>query len=766
MINSHLSSGGEEPGVIEREFYRRRKLTRYFNRRKFLHDCIEEKVLPKSAPKQLQNEATPFSNAARTYLEDEGHKLSLKMYEIIDLKKNVNLTPNMQRILMTESKKQTENLQRKLMSPCQTSAWKDVGKAENVVNLSNKILTKNESEALSLGLKFDSGVDNKTYADYVLKNYRWTDSDMEKGFIQGVLACCTALSKEQPSALPRRYRTALNELGRNSDIVITRSDKGGGVVVMNKIDYNEKMMDLLNDTTTYEKKYNGYSATESENFNKNARNLLKKSPRGKRLLHLLEEHPRPPKMKGLPKTHKPAIPMRPITSGIGSAPHKLAKRLARPLSSTLGTISGAHLRNSTDLINKLKSVDYHNKKMASFDVKSLFTNVPVEGAMQAVTRALENVEDDELPVPKEEYIQLVSLCVRFGAFTFGDEEYVQHRGLAMGSPLSAVMACLFMETVEADSYSRIIGRGSTWLRYVDDVIVIIPNNTNIDNKLRMLNKVNKDIQFTVEEENNGKLPFLDTVVWRGDEGVKFSVYRKPTNKDDFIHYLSAHSDRTKSGVVIGFFLRAYRICSSGFIEEEIDYIKSAFRKLGYPEGYLIKLRNKAVKIVNKSKKEKENGNDVNERYLCIPNSDKASIITECLSKAGLKVATAGGIKIGDMCKDKQTKVTNENSVIYRIPCKGCDKVYIGETSRGLKKRISEHKNDVLKHNVSNSLVVHIDNYGHLPDWNAATEVKTGLEKNMRKAIEAAIIHTNNVNNHREGFHKWALPAAKLALNPG
>ncbi len=73
------------------------------------------------------------------------------------------------------------------------------------------------------------------------------------------------------------------------------------------------------------------------------------------------------------------------------------------------------------------------------------------------------------------------------------------------------------------------------------------------NKLKMLNSVNKDIQFTIEKENNNKLPFLDTVVWREAEGVKFSVYRKPTNKDDFIHYLSTHNERTKSGVVIDFF---------------------------------------------------------------------------------------------------------------------------------------------------------------------------------------------------------------------
>ncbi len=49
--------------------------------------------------------------------------------------------------------------------------------------------------------------------------------------------------------------------------------------------------------------------------------------------------------RGLPKLHAPGIPMRPITSGIGSATHRLAKVLAKPLSTPMGTISSAHLTN-------------------------------------------------------------------------------------------------------------------------------------------------------------------------------------------------------------------------------------------------------------------------------------------------------------------------------------------------------------------------------------------------------------------------------------
>ena len=259
--------------------------------------------------------------------------------------------------------------------------------------------------------------------------------------------------------------------------------------------------------------------------------------------------------------------MRPIISGIGSAPHKLAKVLAKPLSKALGTLSGAHLRNSAELIEHLKSIDMSNKELASFDVKSLFTNVPVEGALKAINEVINMIDERSLPLPKTQYLDLISLCMSFNAFSFNGKEYAQLNGLAMGSPLSPVAACFYMERMEDEKFIDIMGTGCTWLRYVDDVLVVVPKDVCLDEKLLRLNEVNPKIQFTVENENERKIPFLDTLLMRSGSGLKFLVYRKPTNKQDYVHFWSGHSERVKSGIVIGFFLRAFRICSEDFLEE-------------------------------------------------------------------------------------------------------------------------------------------------------------------------------------------------------
>ena len=122
---------------------------------------------------------------------------------------------------------------------------------------------------------------------------------------------------------------------------------------MDKSEYVSKMNQLLQDSDTYKKEDTRSIEKQSKKFNQEARKILKRSEKGKQLINLLEEAPIAPRMRGLPKVHKTNIPMRPITSGIGSAPHRLAKVLARPLSNSLGAISDAHLRNTDDLIEKI-----------------------------------------------------------------------------------------------------------------------------------------------------------------------------------------------------------------------------------------------------------------------------------------------------------------------------------------------------------------------------------------------------------------------------
>ena len=575
-----------EPYETRREYYLREKYERTKNQATFIDECIQEQVLPSSAPRQLQSDEHPFTKAARAYLEDGKNSL---INRTIMLKNRFErqLPHHLNERLRRNSEKHQKQLKEKLHRLCLNSTWKDAGNKKLISNLSSRILNETEKEALSLGLKFDTGKNNKSFLDFIIKNTKNEDSEIDKGFKQGLVTCLTALADSKRPSLPRRYLRALQDLSRDRSIVITPSDKGGGVVILDKSSYDLKMLDLLSDDSVYERVKAGTCRKASDRFNKEVRKILRRTDRGKRLLHLVEEKPRSPLMRGVPKTHKDGIPLRPITSGIGSAPHRLAKCLAKPLSAALGSISESHLKNSADLLDRIRDLDINERKMVSFDVKSLFTNVCVDGAIKALKRVLEGMSEEQIPLPKDDFTKLVKLCVDFGCFEFDGNEYRQRFGLAMGNPLSAVLAPLYMEVLEVDHFNAIVGPEVSWFRYCDDILAFVPDHMDLTRLTQQLNSVDKNIQFTLEEEKQNVLPFLDVLIHRCSSGLRFSVYRKPTNKDDLIHYFSDHSHRTKSGVVLGFYLRALRICSPEYLDDEMNHIVSVFYNLKFPLAMLI-----------------------------------------------------------------------------------------------------------------------------------------------------------------------------------
>ena len=78
----------------------------------------------------------------------------------------------------------------------------------------------------------------------------------------------------------------------------------------------------------------------------------------------------------------------------------------------------------------------------------------------------------------------------------------------------------------------------------------------------MLNSI-EPIQFTVERETDGKLPFLDTCVQRTTDGkLETVVYRKPTHTDKYLSFNSHHAKSHKKYVVTNLFQQAENLTSS------------------------------------------------------------------------------------------------------------------------------------------------------------------------------------------------------------
>ena len=133
-----------------------------------------------------------------------------------------------------------------------------------------------------------------------------------------------------------------------------------------------------------------------------------------------------------------------------------------------------------------------------------------------------------------------------------------------------------------------------------------------------------------------------------------------------------------------------------------------------------------------------------------------------LRSSGLVIVSDTGKKISELIKKKKVNEKNENSIVYKIPCSGCDRGYFGETYRGLTNRLREQRADVRYHRQTSALVQHIDEVGHLPKWERAEIMENNLYKQQRKVVEALYIENNENINQRTGDIKWTTTAAALA----
>ena len=177
--------------------------------------------------------------------------------------------------------------------------------------------------------------------------------------------------------LTRKEKETLRALSQDTSIVICKPDKGNGVVVLDKTDYIKKMGTILKDKTKFQPKKSNANLENLKKFQGFLSRLKRKGALGENVYNEI----RPtaavtPTLYGLPKVHKDNIPLRPILCSIDSFTDQCASWLSKSLSDL-----SRHPSTAKDTFEFLRITDHEldrNRMMCSFDVKSLFTNIPVD----------------------------------------------------------------------------------------------------------------------------------------------------------------------------------------------------------------------------------------------------------------------------------------------------------------------------------------------------------------------------------------------------
>ena len=183
---------------------------------------------------------------------------------------------------------------------------------------------------------------------------------------------------------------AIQELKRDDSRIILTADKGVVMVVLNKEDYIQKAKHLLNQPT-YKKMKEDPTSKQKARLIKLLRNI--KAEGGITEEQYKKMYPTgvgAPKFHGIPKIHKQDTPLRPIVSSIGTASYNTAKELAKILKPLVGK-SQHHLQNTKDFIQPIKDVKLQQgETIISYDVKALFTSVPIQPVLNIIKNKLED----------------------------------------------------------------------------------------------------------------------------------------------------------------------------------------------------------------------------------------------------------------------------------------------------------------------------------------------------------------------------------------
>ncbi len=610
-----------------------------------------------------------------------------------------------------------------------------------VHNMTDITFNNQEQELLDKGLKFNIAPSNNstqtTRQLLDIENAIRRTDEQHQDDIRTLIAIDIRKNKtninQNIHEAERHTVKNINTKLLDNNALITKADKGNTLVIMKTDDYNSKINDYIENNNIielHEDPTNKYHKTINKKIN-NCSELF--NPIQKRRLKPIK--PTAPKIRALPKIHKPEMTIRPIIDFTTAPSYKVAKEVNYFLNKNIQIQNDHSIKNNIELVNKIESIDIPpTAKLASFDITNMYTNIPTQETIQITKELLQKngIKKEKI----DEIITLITTITEQNYFQHNNKFYSQTDGLPMGNPLSGTLANIYMNHFEnqhiltkTNNKNQII---KYWHRYVDDIIILFNGTTRqLSNFHKNINNKHPNIKFTLESETNKSINFLDLTITNVNNRHTFKIYRKDTQTDHAIDKSSNHPYQHKMAAFNFLINRLNTIPMNNHdYTEELKIIKHIAIKNGYNIDLIDKMNNRHIwkkqqTMMTTLKKQ----NEQTEKYITVEyNNNTNKNVTKVFKKHGYTMAFKTNHKLGNRLKQRNVNIPIDTG-IYKNTCNDCAKFYIGQTGRSFEVRFTEHIKEIGKPKIESKYAQHLTTEKHnYTDINTNSQVLHRIRK--------------------------------------
>ena len=414
------------------------------------------------------------------------------------------------------------------------------------------------------------------------------------------------------------FNFGLNSLKSNNDNVYMWEDKGPSFVKMNRDQYLEAENVELGNEKFY-KEEDQYSPVDIKRKNveivdemlqkneitlKVAEFLKGGQCKVSNFYHLHKTHKIPTTIKDPSEwLTEQGFPIRGIVSGIGAPTERLSgfvDYFLQPGMQNLETFlkDGKHtLKIIEDINDQIESgdLDMEGVALVSLDIEAMYNNMSEELGTAESKEFLDNRilqgDGNTSKVSTESILAALELCLQSNIFEFNERMFKQVGGVCTEMKLSPTYACLGMgnfERVVFTSNEEHLKRIIIWKRFIDDILMLFKGSkVECEALVNWLNSLMPGVIKLKYEFSYSRIVFLDLEIFLEDGKLKTDLHIKPSNKQLYLDFNSAHPDHTKQSIPYSQALRVIERCSEPRDrDKQLENMKTKFTDRNYPSDLI------------------------------------------------------------------------------------------------------------------------------------------------------------------------------------